>query len=59
MTDKSKALLTVREAADRLTVNIETLRRWIRKGAVKVVLVGPSRVVRITAEECARHVRDT
>lgn len=52
-----KARFTVRESADRLTVSVGTLRRWIRKGAIKVVFVGPHRAVRIERDELEKHVR--
>lgn len=35
-----KKLLTIRQAAELLNVNIETLRRWDRKGKLKAVRVG-------------------
>lgn len=48
-------LLTPRVAAFRLGVDEETLRRWIRKGAIQVVKVGPHRRQRITEAEVERQ----
>lgn len=39
------ALLTLRQAADRLNVNKRTVQRWIEKGLLRVVRFG--RTVRI------------
>ena len=40
-------LYTIREVAARLHVHQETLKRWIKKGAVPIVRVGPSQLIRI------------
>lgn len=43
-------LLTVREAAEEFKLNPETIARWVRKGALPAVRVGPRgkrRVIRI------------
>lgn len=48
-------LLKPKEAARRLSVNIETVRRWMRKGVLRVVLVGPyqrQRVRQSDVEAC-------
>lgn len=34
-------LLSAKEAARRLDLNVETIRRWVRKGAVPYVEKGP------------------
>lgn len=34
-------LLTATDAARRLGVNVETVRRWARKGAMRYVEIGP------------------
>lgn len=34
-------LLTATDAAERLGVNVETIRRWSRKGSIRYVEVGP------------------
>jgi excisionase family DNA binding protein len=47
------ALLTVRQAADRLAVSPPTLRRHIRAGRLPAVRVGPA-AVRIRADEVDR-----
>ena len=41
MTDEH--VLTVPEAADRLRVSEETVRRWIRKGQLKALSLGSTR----------------
>lgn len=51
------ALLTVREAAARLTVDASTVKRWIAKGALQAVAVGPYHRLRVTPAELAKHVR--
>ena len=51
-------LLTCREVADLYAVHVKTVRRWVRKGIIAVVLVGPYRLVRIRKSEAARHFRN-
>ena len=51
-------LLTVSDVARRLNVEEETVRRWIRNGAMKAKRVGPSRLIRITRAELLRHMTD-
>lgn len=41
--EPDETLLTVRQAARRLGVNPETLRRWVRKGAIPYVELGPNK----------------
>ncbi len=50
-------LLTVRQAARRCAVDVETVRRWIRKGAMVAVTVGPFRVVKVTRAEVEKHIQ--
>jgi excisionase family DNA binding protein len=54
-------LLTVREVADRLAVHPDTVRRWVDKGAVAAVRVGPAGTdkprVRIAEAEAAKLLR--
>ena len=40
-------LLTAQQAADRLGVNVETVRRWVRKGSVRYVEIGPNHLRRL------------
>lgn len=49
-------LLTVSEVARLLSVEDETVRRWIRNGAMQAKHVGPSRLIRITRAEVQRHL---
>lgn len=53
--NQAHELLTVREVAERYRVHVVTVKNWVRKGIIAVVRVGPTRRVRITAEEAARH----
>jgi excisionase family DNA binding protein len=48
-------LLTCQEVARLYHVHVETIRRWIRKGVITVVRVGPYRLVRIQRSEAQRH----
>jgi len=54
MTDRDP-LLTCRDVAKAYGVNVETVRRWVRKGVIAVVLVGPYRLVRIRRSEAEKH----
>ena len=40
MAKKVSSLLKIREAAQRLNVNPETLRRWDRQGRLKAIRIG-------------------
>ncbi len=40
MTDNNIKLIKLREAAEMLNVNPETLRRWDRQGVLKAIRVG-------------------
>jgi len=43
-------LLKVREYAAQQNVSPRTVRRWIEKGAIEIVRVGPTRRIRIRVE---------
>ncbi|HXG69875.1 MAG TPA: helix-turn-helix domain-containing protein [Gemmatimonadaceae bacterium] len=51
-------LLTMREAAEELGVDPETIRRWARKGVISYVAVGPFRRKRIRRSVLNHHQRD-
>lgn len=52
-------LYSAKEAACRLGVHVETLRRWARKGVIGHVHVGPARTVRFREADIeAAVVRD-
>lgn len=55
MPDTVDELFTCQEVADKYHVHAETVRRWVRKGIIAVVLVGPYRLVRIRREEAEKH----
>lgn len=48
-------LLTCSEVADYYRVDVGTVRRWARKGAIGTVRVGPFRLVRIRRTEAEKH----
>ncbi len=50
-------LLTVKEAAARFRIHPETLRRWIRAGAVPCERVGPHGIIRLRTRDVAQVVR--
>lgn len=54
---QKRRMLTCREVADLYGVSYVTVKRWVAKGLIGVVRVGPFRAVRITEEEAARHFR--
>lgn len=51
-------LMTCLEVARAYRVNVETVRRWVRKGAIDVVRVGPHRRIRIRSAEADKHFID-
>ena len=51
-------LLTVNDVARLLTVDPQTVYRWIRNGAMRAKRVGPARLVRVTRSELQRHLTD-
>jgi excisionase family DNA binding protein len=52
---REEGLLTVAEVAQTYHVSDETVRRWIRKGILGYVMVGPFRVRRIPRQEAEKH----
>jgi len=51
-------LLTVKEVADRLRANPQTVRRWLREGKLKGVMPGGEKLgYRIPSSEVARLLR--
>jgi excisionase family DNA binding protein len=51
----SERVLTVPEVAERLRINVETVRRWLRTGRIKGVRLGGTRAgYRIAESEVAR-----
>jgi len=40
-------LYSIREVAERLNVHYETVRRWIEKGALEAVRIGPNGTIRV------------
>jgi len=50
VTPPTTRLLKVREYAERENVSARTVRRWIEKGAIPIVRVGPTRRIRIRVE---------
>lgn len=51
-------LLTLREAADLLTVDYETVRRWVAKGVVPHVAIGPNNIRRVYRRDVERLKRE-
>jgi excisionase family DNA binding protein len=52
---ENERMLTVRQAAERLQLNPETVRRWVRSGKVRGVSLGSDRAgFRIPESEVAR-----
>ena len=50
-------LLRIREAAEMLGVNPETLRRWDRQGRLKAIKIGKRRDRRYRQEDIARLIK--
>ena len=49
-----KAMLTIKELAEKLRVHERTVRRWIKKGKIRVIKV--DRAIRISDEEYNRLI---
>lgn len=54
---KKIKLLRIREAADMLGVNPETLRRWDRQGRLKAIKIGKRGDRRYRQEDIARLIK--
>jgi excisionase family DNA binding protein len=50
-------LLTLQEAAAICTVDYETFRRWVAKGAIAHVKVGPSKLMRVRRRDVEQLIR--
>lgn len=51
-------LLTVREAAGLLRINYDTLLRWLAKGVIPYVSVGPTNLKRVYRRDVDRLKRE-
>ncbi|MBI3978269.1 MAG: helix-turn-helix domain-containing protein [Chloroflexi bacterium] len=51
-------LLTVAQVAERLQVNPETVRRWLRSGRLRGILLGDRAGYRVGASELRRFVEE-
>ncbi len=54
--DRPRRLLTISETAETFQVNDRTVRRWIKKGELKVIRLG--RLRRVEPREVERRIRD-
>ncbi len=54
----AEPMLTVREVAERLRVNAETVRRWLRAGQLRGVWLSDRAGWRIPAGELERFLRE-
>lgn len=50
-------LLTLQEAADICTVDYETFRRWVAKGVLPHVVIGPANLKRVWRRDVERLIR--
>ena len=51
-------LLTVKEVADKLSVNVSTVRRWCQKGVLRAFPVGPKHLYRVHTADLEAFVRE-
>jgi excisionase family DNA binding protein len=51
LADSEEQLLTVAQVADRLQVNSETVRRWLRSGELPGILLGDRAGYRVSAAD--------
>ena len=51
VSDERERLLTVAEVAERLRVNPETVRRWLRSGELSGIPLGPKAGYRVSEAE--------
>ena len=59
MADQAGEWLTVEDVADRLKVDPETVRRWIRRGELTVLSLGAARAgYRIRSDELDRFIAE-
>lgn len=52
-------LITTHEAARRLGVHVETIRRWVRDGRLPAVTVASGRIYRVRAADLVSPTSDT
>lgn len=55
--DDGSELLSLAEAADLCTVDYETFRRWVAKGTIRHVLVGPYATKRVRRRDVEALIR--
>lgn len=55
--DERRTMLTLQEAADVCTVDYETFRRWVQKGVLPHVVIGPSRLKRVYRRDVLQLIR--
>jgi excisionase family DNA binding protein len=53
-----RRMLTLQEAADLCTVDYETFRRWVAKGVIPHVLIGPNNLKRVYMRDVEELIRD-
>jgi excisionase family DNA binding protein len=53
----AEKLLTLDEVAERLGVNVETVRRWVRNGEIEVIDLGGRAGYRVTELALERFIR--
>lgn len=55
--DEGEGLLTLQEAADLCTVEYETFRRWVAKGVLPHVAIGPHGLKRVKRKDVDHLMR--